>query len=100
MTEHLVESDQFAKLAQEKLAQIDEVPSRGVKQAPFVVLMGVQMPASLVEIGFVTNESEEKKLKVDQHREEISKQLVAAILEYRERYNAKRGVKPYAASTR
>lgn len=100
MTEHLVESDQFAKLAQEKLAAIDGVPSRGVKQAPFVVLMGVQMPASLVEIGFITNEDEEKKLRADEHREEIAKQLVAAILEYRDRYNAKRGVKPDTASTR
>lgn len=100
MTEHLVESDQFAKLAQEKLAQLSGVPSRGVKQAPFVVLMGVQMPASLVEIGFITNEEEEKKLKAEAHREEIAKQLVAAVLEYRDRYNAKRGVKPYATSTR
>ncbi len=100
MTEHLVESDQFAKLAQEKLALLSGVPSRGVKQAPFVVLMGVQMPASLVEIGFITNEGEEKKLKADSHREEIAKQLVAAVLEYRDRYNAKRGVKPYTTSTR
>lgn len=100
MTEHLVESDQFAKLAQEKLAAIDGVPSRGVKQAPFVVLMGVQMPASLVEIGFITNEDEEKKLRSDEHREVIAMQLVAAILEYRDRYNAKRGVKPSTASAR
>ena len=47
-TEYLMESQEFAGLVQGKLA---ENRSRGVKQAPFVVLMGVQMPAALVEIG-------------------------------------------------
>jgi len=98
MTDELVESNEFAKLAQAKLAKINPVPSRGVKQAPFVVLMGVHMPASLVEVGFVTNEDEEKELKTDARRESIASSLSNAILEYRTRYNAKRGVTPIRVS--
>ena len=54
-TEHLVESQEFARLALGAAAPRATPHSRGVKQAPFVVLMGVQMPAALVEIGFITN---------------------------------------------
>ena len=62
-TQHLQESSEFAKLAQHELVEIGRARSRGVKQAPFVVLLGVQMPASLVEIGFLTNPDEEKGLR-------------------------------------
>ena len=62
-TQHLQESSEFAKLAQIELSGVAKARSRGVKQAPFVVLMGVQMPASLVEIGFLTNPDEERGLR-------------------------------------
>ncbi|MBW2712157.1 MAG: N-acetylmuramoyl-L-alanine amidase, partial [Deltaproteobacteria bacterium] len=47
-TEHLMESSEFAGMAQTQMGGLDKDNSRGVKQAPFVVLMGVQMPASLL----------------------------------------------------
>ncbi len=91
-TEHLQESSEFAKLAQLELAEMDRSKSRGVKQAPFVVLMGVQMPASLVEIGFVTNPSEEKGLRSGRRREQIAQALADAVVTFAERYDARRGV--------
>ncbi len=93
-TEHMVESDEFARLAESALSDPKGVRSRGVKQAPFVVLMGVQMPASLVEIGFITNSREEKTLSSKQRREEITNALARAILKFARRYDARRGVDP------
>ncbi len=91
-TEHLQESSEFAKLAQKELAAHARARSRGVKQAPFVVLMGVQMPASLVEIGFITNPDEEKGLRHRGRRDEIADALAAAVDRFRERYDARRGL--------
>jgi N-acetylmuramoyl-L-alanine amidase len=91
-TQHLQESSEFAKLAQEELANIGPTRSRGVKQAPFVVLMGVQMPASLVEIGFLSNASEEASLRRDRQRDAIANALADAVNAFGERYDARRGV--------
>jgi N-acetylmuramoyl-L-alanine amidase len=98
-TQHLQESSEFAKLAQTELAAVGRARSRGVKQAPFVVLMGVQMPASLVEIGFLTNPSEEKGLRQTRQRDAIANALARAVGVFGERYDARRGVTS-TASTR
>jgi N-acetylmuramoyl-L-alanine amidase len=88
----MLESDVFAKLVEEKLDAVDRVASRGVKQAPFVVLMGVQMPSSLIEIGFLSNPAEEKLLRKAERREEIAQALTRAVLAFGKRYDARRGV--------
>jgi N-acetylmuramoyl-L-alanine amidase len=93
-TEHLVDSQEFARLALEQLAAGDATHSRGVKQAPFVVLMGVEMPAALVEIGFITNVREEAVLTRAAERDRIAKGLAAAVAEYGRRYDARRGGEP------
>lgn len=90
-TQHLQESSEFAKLALAELARVGRARSRGVKQAPFVVLMGVQMPASLVEIGFLTNPTDEKELRRSHQRAEIADALAEAVMAFAERYNARRG---------
>lgn len=90
-TEHLVESDEFARLTHGRLAAVDPTPSRGVKQAPFVVLMGVRMPAALVEIGFITNPREAAGLASPSRRAEIASALAEAVLEFGRRYDARRG---------
>ena len=91
-TQHLQESSEFAMLAQEKLAAVDRSRSRGVKQAPFVVLMGVRMPASLVEIGFLTNPADEAGLRRGRRRDAIADALSTAVSDFGERYDARRGV--------
>jgi len=87
-TEHLVESQEFSGLVQGKLASSR---SRGVKQAPFVVLMGVQMPAALVEIGFLTNPEDERDLRSSLERSRLADGLAGAVGEFAERYDARRG---------
>ena len=74
-----------------RLAAVDPTPSRGVKQAPFVVLMGVRMPAALVEIGFITNPKEASGLATATRRAEIADALAQAVQEFGRRYDARRG---------
>jgi len=95
--EHLHESQALARMAQGRLGRIAPDRSRGVKQAPFVVLSGVQMPASLVEIGFITNRADERRLRSAAGRSRVVAALVEAVEEYRRRYDAQRGLAPAPA---
>lgn len=90
--EHLAESSAFARMAETALANGSPRRSRGVKQAPFVVLVGLQMPASLVEVGFITNGQDEARLASREGREQIARGLAGAVLDYARRYRALRGV--------
>ena len=54
----------------------------GVKQAPFVVLIGAAMPSVLAEISFVTNTQEAKLLRGNAYRQRIAEALVSAITKY------------------
>jgi N-acetylmuramoyl-L-alanine amidase len=56
--------------------------NRGVKSAPFVVLIGTQMPAVLVEISCLSNDDEVKLLTKDDYRESIALALVQGIRGY------------------
>lgn len=56
--------------------------NRGVKKAPFVVLIGAQMPAVLAEIGFLSNPAEEALLKKPEHRQKIAEALYKGIAAY------------------
>ena len=60
-----------------------QVRSRGVKKAPFVVLIGAAMPSVLAEISFVSNKQELSLLKTPAYRQKIAESLHAAITKYR-----------------
>ena len=79
-TEHLQESSLLAHAIQGQLSSLSP-RSRGVKQALFVVLTGVQMPASLVEIGFITSAEEEAHMKSADGLREIVAALEHAIVD-------------------
>jgi len=81
---HLAESQRFAGLVQAELNQALELKDRGVKQAPFRVLMGAAMPAVLVELGFISNPEEEAKLQNPAYRADLVEALVRAIGRYLE----------------
>jgi N-acetylmuramoyl-L-alanine amidase len=59
----------------------------GVKQAPFVVLIGAAMPSVLAEISFVTNPQEARLLKNNAYRQKIAEALLAAIKKYQTSLN-------------
>jgi N-acetylmuramoyl-L-alanine amidase len=54
----------------------------GVKQAPFVVLVGAQMPSVLTEIAFITNKAEAGLMKQPAHRQVVAQALKDAVLKY------------------
>jgi N-acetylmuramoyl-L-alanine amidase len=56
--------------------------NRGVKKAPFVVLIGANMPSILAEISFVSNHVDEKKLETAEYRQKIAESLYKGISKY------------------
>jgi N-acetylmuramoyl-L-alanine amidase len=56
----------------------------GVKQAPFVVLIGAGMPSVLAEISFVTNRQEGSLLKTNAYRQQIAQALCDAVVDYQQ----------------
>jgi N-acetylmuramoyl-L-alanine amidase len=58
--------------------------NRGVKQAPFVVLIGANMPSILAEIGFISNPQEERSIKTAQYRQQIAESLFEGVRSYSE----------------
>jgi N-acetylmuramoyl-L-alanine amidase len=59
------------------------VTSRGVKKAPFVVLIGAEMPSVLAEISFVSNKQELALLKTAAYKQKIAESLYNAVMKYR-----------------
>ena len=81
------ESSFLAETVQDSMTQSLRVTNRGVKQAGFYVLGGAAMPAILIEIGFLTNPKEERKLASAEHREAIARAIYASLAEYKRRYD-------------
>jgi len=83
----LDESRDFALQVQRAMVERQKTANRtlkdlGVKQAPFVVLIGANMPSVLAEMGFVTNPPEGKLLKGNAYRQRIAESLLNAIRKY------------------
>ena len=83
----LDESRDFAEMVQRSM--IDRIRPHqagirdlGVKQAPFVVLIGAGMPSILAEVSFLTNREEARLLSSDAHRQRIAEALLDGILRY------------------
>lgn len=83
-TKHAEDSLRVAKHVQSSLNNLSGVRNRGVKQAALKVLRGANMPAVLVEVAFLTNPQEEKKLKTEDFRTDIVTSIVQAIDSYHE----------------
>jgi N-acetylmuramoyl-L-alanine amidase len=89
LNDKLTESKEFATMLQSQLvkrlrAQSPGTRDHGVKQAPFVVLIGAQMPSVLTEIAFLTNRSEAALLKQHPYRQHIAQALKDAVVRYQD----------------
>jgi len=82
--EHLEESSALASRIQEELAAARGAEGRGVKQAPFRVLVGAAMPAVLVEVAFVSNAEEEKLLLSDAFQAKVASAVLRGVARYRQ----------------
>ena len=81
-SQHLRSSQRLASMIQQELNGATGLRDRGVKQAPFRVLMGANMPSVLVELGFLSNPDEEEKLNEAEYRSELVGALVDAIARF------------------
>ena len=75
-------SDIDSTLAQGLSTKQLAMRNRGVKKAPFIVLIGANMPSILAEISFVSNPGDEKKLKTPEYRQKIAESLYRGISKY------------------
>jgi N-acetylmuramoyl-L-alanine amidase len=82
-SEFQLESSRLAEIVLDSMTNSLRIPNRGVKQAGFYVLGGAAMPAVLIEIGFVTNPKEERKLRDLRYRDEIARAIFGGIAEYK-----------------
>jgi N-acetylmuramoyl-L-alanine amidase len=83
------ESREFATRLQASLSTIETkgnagAKNRGLKKAPFIVLIGASMPSVLAEIGFLTNAGDEPLLRKTEHRQRIAEALYKGIANYAE----------------
>jgi N-acetylmuramoyl-L-alanine amidase len=95
LKEKIGESREFASDVQRSLysglsAKSPNLRNRGVKKAPFVVLIGANMPSILAEISFVSNPDDAKKLKTNDYRQRIADSLYKGVAKY---VNSLSGVK-------
>ena len=77
-----VESRRLAEYVQNALIRSKERRSRGVQEAPLAVLIGARMPAVLVEVSYISNPEEERRLKIPEYRDQIVVSLYQAIKSY------------------
>lgn len=87
LKEKIEESHEFASNVQDSLysglsLRGSGVRNRGVKKAPFVVLIGANMPSILAEISFVSNPADERKLQTAEHRQRIAESLYRGVAKY------------------
>ncbi len=80
--EVLNESSRLALAIQRRLNGLEGVPDRGVKQAPFVVLTGATMPAVLVEVGFLSNPTEARRLATAEYQEQLATAIADGIVAF------------------
>ncbi|HEX7125773.1 MAG TPA: N-acetylmuramoyl-L-alanine amidase [Thermodesulfobacteriota bacterium] len=94
-TASIRQSEAFAASLQDRF--VSEAPSvrginRGVKQAPFYVLVGAQMPAVLTEVGFISNPQQEAALRSRRVQDEIARAIARSVLAYRDQVNSAMGL--------
>ncbi len=87
LKDKIEESREFAGDVQESLhsglaAKSPAIRDRGVKKAPFIVLIGANMPSILAEISFVSNPTDERRLETSEYRQRIAESLYRGVARY------------------
>jgi len=84
------DSAALAQIVQQHLVRETKAPSRGVRQAPFLVLSGTKMPSALVEIGFISHPKEGRMLKGEKYQARVSAALADAVRDFAEKVLVRR----------
>lgn len=83
--EYLNNSIELAGSIQKEFINVGK-KSRGVKQAPFMVLHKAYMPRVLIEMGFISNPAEGSRLDSEDGQDEIAESIAKAIIRYKKEY--------------
>ena len=81
---YIEESSALAQAVETALRERVPMSPRAIQQAPFRVLVGANMPAVLVEMGFITNAEQERQLNSEAFQTSIVQALVDSIVRYRD----------------
>jgi len=92
-TEKIDESREFAEDIQDSLSKRTQksgkpLKNRGVRKAPFVVLIGADMPSILTEISFLSNPADEQLLKKPEQRQKVAEGLYQGVASYLQSMNS------------
>lgn len=87
-TQSILESAELAEGLQNRLNQLLATKERGVRQAPFVVLEGAQMPAVLVEIAFLSNPQEAEQLKDAAFQAKVAEEVATSVADFKAKNHA------------
>jgi N-acetylmuramoyl-L-alanine amidase len=85
---YIRESAALAQTVEASLRQRIPMSARAMQQAPLRVLVGANMPAVLIEMGFITNPAQEKQLQSDEFQNLIVQALVESITRFRDTHSA------------
>jgi N-acetylmuramoyl-L-alanine amidase len=91
---HIEQSAVLATLVESALRARVAMSPRAIQQAPFRVLVGANMPAVLVEMGFITNPAQEKQLTSEAFQSSVVQALVDSITRFRDARSAPRPASP------
>ncbi len=80
-------SEKFSQILNERWEKDVRIPSRGIKQAGFYVLVGASMPGVLVESGFLSNRIDEAYLNSSAGQMAIAKAIYNSVLNYKDYYD-------------
>ncbi|WKZ69232.1 MAG: N-acetylmuramoyl-L-alanine amidase [Melioribacteraceae bacterium] len=80
-------SEKFSDILNQKWTAHTKIPSRGIKQAGFYVLVGASMPSVLIETGFLTNREDEAYLKSEKGQKEIANAILNSVIAYKDYYD-------------
>ncbi len=81
-TQHLAQSAELARAIEAELRAVVPMSPRAIQQAPFRVLVGANMPAVLVEIGYLTNPEQESALAAAPFQTRVAQALTDAIARF------------------
>ena len=81
---YLEQSSALAGFVEEALRGRVAMSPRAVQQAPFRVLVGANMPAALVEIGYLSNAEQETQLASGSYQDQVAQALLDALIKFRE----------------
>lgn len=96
---HIDQSIHMASLVQRQFKERVGRHDRGVKQAGFLVLRQATMPSVLVELGFLTNQTEEKFIASDEGQTYMASAIYRAVRDFKNEFNAKSKIEDLLVKT-